>query len=152
MTHYLPELQRLNARFIHNFITNDVAAHDAILHPAFTYISGSGRRVDRATYLQEWATGFDANVLPYWDTRDERIVQRGDVALVSAINKYIEQRNGVAHTAMAAYTDTYVREGGRWLCLQAQITPVAEAHWPSDASVVNVYLKGVLQVGVNAGG
>ena len=27
------ELRALNARFIHNFVTNDVASHDAILHP-----------------------------------------------------------------------------------------------------------------------
>ena len=26
-------LHALNARFIHNYVTNDVASHDAILHP-----------------------------------------------------------------------------------------------------------------------
>ena len=30
----MDELRALNARFIHNFVTNDVASHDAILHPA----------------------------------------------------------------------------------------------------------------------
>jgi len=31
----MKELRGLNARFIHNFVTNDVPSHDAILHPGF---------------------------------------------------------------------------------------------------------------------
>lgn len=33
------ELRALNARFINNFITNDVPGHDAILHKDFICIS-----------------------------------------------------------------------------------------------------------------
>jgi hypothetical protein len=46
---------------------------------------------------------------------------------------------------MAAYTDTYLNEGGNWRCIQAQITPVAPDHWPSDTAIISIYLKGVLQ-------
>ena len=34
----MDELRALNARFIHNFVTNDVASHDDILHPGFINI------------------------------------------------------------------------------------------------------------------
>jgi hypothetical protein len=34
----MKELRALNARFIHNFVTNDVPSHDAILHPGFINI------------------------------------------------------------------------------------------------------------------
>ena len=34
-TETMNELRALNACFIHNFVTNDVASHDAILHPGF---------------------------------------------------------------------------------------------------------------------
>ena len=75
------ELRALNARFIHNFVTNDVASHDAILHPEFTGVMSNGVRIERAAYLKRWATAFDPKVIVYWDTRDELITIIGNVAL-----------------------------------------------------------------------
>jgi len=43
-TEVMDELRALNARFIHNFVTDDVASHDAILHPAFINIWPTGQR------------------------------------------------------------------------------------------------------------
>lgn len=137
----LVQLQTLNKRFIHNYVTNDVASHDAILHPAFSYMSAAGRRVDRATYLEAWATGFDPAIITYWDMRDETITIADNTALVRATNKFTEA--GV--TGMACYTDVYVKEGGKWLCIHAQISNVAEIHWPNDETVVVSYDRGVLR-------
>lgn len=139
------DLRILNARFIDNFVRNDVAAHDALLHPDFLYIGGGGHRLDRATYLANWATGFDPDVIIYWDVRHEQITLVGDVALVRATNKEISRVNGREVTAMWAYTDVYVYRHGAWSCLQAQITPVAERHWPGDETIVSVYRRGVKQ-------
>ena len=61
------ELRDLNARFIHNYITNDVPSHDAILHEGFICITPTGARVGRADYLKAWATGFDAARIPSYD-------------------------------------------------------------------------------------
>lgn len=141
----LAALRALNARFIHNFVTNDVASHDAMLHPRFLCIGSSGARRERAEYLRAWATGFDATTLVHWDTRDERIDVFGDVALVRATNKHIHLVDGAEVTGMTAYTDTYLREQGRWLCIQAQLTTVAPAHWPGDDTVISTYLRGRLQ-------
>jgi ketosteroid isomerase-like protein len=141
----LEELRSLNARFIHNFVTNDVRSHDAITHPRFLYLSGSGARIGRSAYLHDWATGFDPAVLPYWDLRDEHIDVFGDVALVRASNKYIQRSGGLEVTRMATYTDVYVRESGSWLCVQAQITEVAPQHWPADDTMVCCYIDGVRQ-------
>jgi hypothetical protein len=143
--HDQAELRALNARFIHNFITNDVAAHDAITHARFVYISTSGARVERAQYLHEWATGCDPEVLIYWDVRDERIAVYGDFALVRATNKHIHRSGDQEVMGMTAYTDAYAREAGNWLCIQAQLTNVAPANYPSDDTIVSVYLNGILQ-------
>lgn len=143
----LKELQALNARFIHNFVTNDVASHDAITHARFLYISSTGARVDRATYLRQWATGFDPEVIVYWDLRDERIDVFGDFALVRATNKHVQIRSGREVTGMSSYTDAYVREGGRWLCVQAQITTVSPEHYPGDDTILRQYVKGRLTLG-----
>lgn len=138
----LRQLRDLNARFIHNHVSNDVAGHDAILHRDFICISSSGKRLGRAEYLQRWASLFDPEVIVYWDTRDEVITLCGTVALVRATNKFTERRPGGEFTGMTCYTDTYVLEGGRWTCLQAQLTDVAPEHWPGDDTIVSVYVKG----------
>src|SRR5260370_2565826 len=80
------ELRALNARFIHNFVTNDVASHDAILHPAFINIWPTGQRWDRATYLKYWATAFDPKIIVYWDVRDELITSIAALALLPPTN------------------------------------------------------------------
>lgn len=139
------ELRALNARFINNFITNDVESHDAILHEGFICITPTGARVSRADYLKAWATGFDPARIPYFDYRDEKIDVFGDTALVRSTNRSVRMVDGVETVGMTMYTDTYVRQGGDWKCIQAQITPVAPANYPPDETVVRKYVKGRAQ-------
>jgi hypothetical protein len=139
------DLRALNALFIENFVRNDVASHDAILHADFISVQSDGARVDRASYLKRWATGFDAEAIPYWDVRDELITIIDNVALVRATNKHVMRRDGREVAGMSTYTDTYLYEGGCWKCIQAQITPVAPEHEPGDDTILTVYLKGVNQ-------
>ena len=140
------ELRALNARFIHNYITNDVASHDAILHEDFICITPAGARVNRANYLKAWATGFDAERIPYYDYRDELIQVFGSTALLRPTNKGIRIIDGVETVGMTMYTDVYVQEGGAWKCIQAQITPVAPANYPPDETIVQKYVKGQKQL------
>ena len=139
------ELRALNARFINNFITNDVPGHDAILHDGFICITPTGARVSRADYLKAWATGFDAARIPYFDYRDEKIDVFGETALVRSTNRSVRMNDGVETVGMTMYTDTYVREYGQWKCIQAQITPVAPANYPPDETIVRRYVKGEAQ-------
>lgn len=139
------DLRAINALFIDNFVTNDVAAHDALLHPSFLYLRSDGSRVDRATYLEGWTTGFDPDVIVYWDVRDELITVVGDVALVRSTNKETIRQGGEEVTSMSSYTDTYIFEDGRWRCIQAQITPVTQANEPGDNTIISVWIEGVRQ-------
>ena len=141
----LEVLGALNKRFIHSFVTNDVASHDAILHPDFRAIYSAGNHIDRASYLKQWAHGFDPEVIPYWDMRDQRINVVEDVALVGATNRWIRVRDGVESVGMTCYTDTYVRSGASWLCVLAQLTPVAPQNYPADDTIVVRYLRGMRQ-------
>ncbi len=141
----LADLRALNARFIHNFVTNDVDRHDALLHPRFVCIQGDGSVLDRSTYLELWVTGFAAEVIPYWDTRDEDITVVGDVGLVRSTNVFTVVVDGVASQRASRYTDTYLYSDGRWWCLQAQLTPVQPEFVPSDETLVSVYLDGLKQ-------
>ena len=139
------ELRTLNARFIHNYITNDVASHDAILHKDFVCINPAGARVSRADYLKAWATGFDSERIPYYDYRDELIDVFGNTALLRSTNKSIRVKDGVETVGMTMYTDVYVHENGAWKCIQAQITPVTPANYPPDETIVQKYVKGKKQ-------
>ena len=133
------ELKKLNATFIHNFVTNDSASHRRILHPEFVCINSQGQRVERKAYLDAWANGF--NGYTYWDYRNEEISIFGNCALIRSINKYTYARNGREVSGMSIYTDTYVKENGRWLCVQAQITEVSPAHFHGDDRIVRSYPK-----------
>lgn len=137
------QLRALNARFIHNFVTNDVPSHDAITHAAFTYVSSEGIRRGRDDYLRRWATGFDPDVIVYWDYRDEQIGVVGNVGLVWSVNKHVIVEEGREITGMTGYTDTYLLENGAWKCIQAQLVPIAPGNYPPDATIVRRYLRGV---------
>jgi hypothetical protein len=139
------ELRALNARFIHNFVTSDVASHDAILHSEFINIWPTGQRWDRATYLKYWATAFDPAIIVYWDVRDELITVIGNVALVRSTNKHTRRRDGKEVTGMTMYTDTYLSENGVWKCIQAQLTAVDPQHQPADDTIISVYIEGKRQ-------
>jgi hypothetical protein len=141
----MTELKALNARFIHNFVTNDVKSHDALMHPGFINITSKGARVSRQDYLKRWATGFDPEVYVYWDYRDELITIFDNVGLVRSTNKATIRRGGTESTGMTTYTDTYLRENGEWKCIQAHITPVAPENYPGDETIVSAYIKGQLQ-------
>lgn len=141
----LSQLRRMNERFIHNFVTNDAASHNQITHPDFVCITEEGEREPKHKYISRWSHGFDPEVIVYWDYRDEDIKVFGDVALVRSTNKHVIVKDGRETTGMTAYTDTYLKESGRWKCVQAQLTPVSPEHYPPDDTIVKRYLKGKLQ-------
>ena len=145
MSDQLPALRALNKRFIHNFVTNDVPSHDAIIHPRFRAIQPNGMVLEREAYLRYWATGFDPKAITYWDMRGENIEIFGTVALVGAVTKWVRVKDGAETTGMTRYTDTYQLENGKWLCILAHLTTVAPEHYPPDSSIVVKYLAGKLQ-------
>ncbi len=130
-------LKKLNATFIHNFVTNDTVNHSKIIHKDFVYISSTGKYVNRKEYLIDWAHGFQN--ISYWDYRDERITIFGNMALVHATNKFIMLQDGKEVTGMALYTDVYIKENGEWKCVQAQIGKVLPENYPGDETIVRKY-------------
>lgn len=146
MTDHLTTLRALNKRFIHNFVTRDVPSHDAILHSCFRCIQPNGSFLARDAYLRYWATGFDPKLIPSFDMRGETIEVVGTTALVGAVTRSVRVKDGAETASMTRYTDTYVLENGRWLCVLAQLTTVAPEHYPPDSSIVVKYIDGRLQV------
>lgn len=141
----MTQLKALNAKFNHNFVTNDATSHDKIIHEKFQYINSQGKWVNRKDYLENWRTGFDSEKIIYWDYRFEKITIVGTTALVCSVNKCTILYNGKETSDMTQYTDVYVKENGEWKCIQAQITNMAPENYPSDDTIVKKYMKGKIQ-------
>jgi len=130
-------LKKLNAKFIHNFVTDDVAAHSLIIHKDFIRISSEGEFTGRKKYLEDWAHGFGDT--KYWDYRNEDIKIFGNMALVHSQNKCIVIKDGKEMISYWMYTDTYIKENGAWKCVQAQIGRVSPENFAGDETIVRKY-------------
>jgi ketosteroid isomerase-like protein len=133
----LSRLKALNATFIHNFVTNDTVSHSKIIHPDFVCINSTGKMIGRKEYLDDWLHGFDGFI--YWDYRNEQISIFGNMALVRAQNKYTFIKDGKEFSGMSMYTDTYIKEGGEWKCVQAQLLKVSPENCSGDETIVRKY-------------
>jgi hypothetical protein len=116
-------LLKLNDDFIRNFVDNDTVAHNKIIHPSkFLLINAEGELVDRKAYMLKWSHGFDRTAMPEFEYRDTEIRLFGEMAIVIAKTHFRAQRDGKWGTGETRYADTYIRENGRWWCIQAQLT------------------------------
>jgi len=111
------ELHRLNAQYIRAFVDADVAWYDEHLSADFTCSLADGRRIGKAEFLERIAAGPGVTEVSY-DEVDVRPL--GEVALVHGVTHY--SRGGSA--ASTRYTDVWLRRGGCWLAVAAQLTAV----------------------------
>ena len=119
-------LSGLNAQFIKNFINQDTVAHNEIIHKDFICIESSGVVVNREDYMKAWASDYGNGNFSSFIYVDEVIRIFGDIALVRSKTVYTRVKDGKAISGNSTYTDTYIKEDGRWWCIQAQITPIKQ--------------------------
>ncbi len=119
----LEQLKALNKQFINNYRTSDTVAHSRLIHPDFVCIESSGRIIGRKEYLATWGMGPEYVAFDY---EDEKIRIFGNMALVRSKNTYTIKTGDKTISGATIYTDTYVKEKGKWLCVQAQITGVRD--------------------------
>jgi hypothetical protein len=117
-------LSKLNEKFIKNFVTQDTISHNQIIHKDFVCIENSGAIVGRKEYMIGWATGYKDSGYATFGIADEFIRIFGNMALVRSRTVYTKKKDGTTINGGTIYTDTYVKENGKWLCVQAQITPI----------------------------
>ena len=118
------QLSALNAQFIKNFLNQDAKAHSEIIHKDFACIESNGAIVSREVYLKNWATDHDNSGYTSFTYTDELIRIFGNMALVRAKTVYTMNVDGKKVEGYTIYTDTYIKENGKWQCVQVQITPV----------------------------
>ncbi len=120
----LNALRELNAQFIRNYIAQDTASHSRIIHPDFVCIQNSGQIMGRDEYMEDWANDYGKSGFASFGYTDEHIRILGTVALVRSKSVWTRDVDGKKTSGSSIYTDTYIKENGAWLCVQAQITPI----------------------------
>ena len=119
------KLSKLNALFIKNFITQDTLMHNQIIHSDFVCIEGNGKITNKKEYMTAWATDYQNGKFISFSITNEHIRIFGNMALIRSKTVYKRVQEGKEVSGNSIYTDTYIKENGRWWCVQAQITPVA---------------------------
>ena len=116
----------LNRQFIRNFLNNDTAEHNKIIHPSnFLFIGTNGKLLARNEYMQAWAHGYDKTITPAFDLEEVQVRVFDDMALIVAKTKDTKIEDGAYITGETRYTDTYIKEKGEWKCVQVQLTRIA---------------------------
>jgi len=108
--------QALNAGFIRSVRESDVAWFERNLSHDFLNSNADGTIVDRATFLRQIA---QPCCVANFSVEDVRIRILWNAAIAHGRTTYTKP-DGQA--AAGRYTDVYVREGQRWLCVSADVT------------------------------
>ncbi len=124
MNENIAALKKLNAQFIKNYVTQDTVSHNRIIHKDFVCIQNSGEIMGREEYMRDWAHSYGESGFTSFEYVDEHIRLFGTVALVRSKTIWSKVVEGKTLRGSSIYTDTYVKENGRWWCVQAQITPI----------------------------
>lgn len=112
-------LRALNANYVNAFREADVAWYDAHLAPDYNVVYGDGSFHDRAGALADFAKPVFAEQMQAFPVDNVRIRRFGEVALISAENAYVRKDGRKGENR---YTDIWLKQDGRWRCIQAHIT------------------------------
>ena len=121
------ELHELNKQFIQEFVHVDTAAHNDIIHPDnFLFIDSTGMLINRDSYIYKCSKGGDAaNNMRDFRYADESIRMFGNTAIVIAKTECMVSKGSYWIQEGTRYTDTYIKEHGRWWCVQSQVTKIS---------------------------
>jgi ketosteroid isomerase-like protein len=111
----MQELEALNRHYIRSVAESDVAWFDKHLSQDFLNSNPDGSIVDRAGFLKQIAQPFRLKGL---DVEDVRIRVLGDTAIIHARTVY---KKPDGQPGAGRYTDIWMRQDGRWVCVAAQV-------------------------------
>ena len=109
-------LEALNREYIRSVSEADVRWFDANLSEDFVNSNPDCARLDRAGFLAQIGRGSSVKNL---DIEDVVIRELGEVALIHARTTYVKADG---QPGAGRYTDVWARQGGRWVCVAANVT------------------------------
>jgi len=112
----LEVLQELNQGFIRSVRMSDVTWFDQNLSQDFLNSNADGTLVDRAAFLRQIAPPCPVS---NFSVEDVKIRIMGDAAIAHGRTTY-SKPGGEA--ASGRYTDVWVHQDGRWICVSGDVT------------------------------
>ena len=109
-------LEALNREYIRSVSEADVRWFDANLSEDFVNSNPDCVRLDRAGFLAQFGRGSSVKNL---DIEDVVIRELGEVSLIHASTTYVKADG---QPGAGRYTDVWARQGGRWVCVAANVT------------------------------
>ena len=123
MTHDQTELERMNEEYIAAFMQADVDWYQRHLASDFVCIESDATVLGKEEFLRNVSRGPDVKD---YTLNKVNVRVYGDAALVQATGLFT-RKDGSA--GLSRYTDVYVRNGGEWKVVSAQITrPSTHVH------------------------
>ena len=111
----LDQLRKLNEHYVRSVAESDVRWFDENLSEDFLNTNPDASLVDRAGFLARIAQPVGvAGLRPV----DVNIQLFGDVAIIHARTVYTKPDGS---DGAGRYTDIWARQGGRWVCVAAQV-------------------------------
>ena len=109
-------LTGLNRDYIASVQNGDVRRFEELLAADFRCSNPDGSLLDRAGFLAQTARPVTISGLGVHDVEIRRF---GEVAIIHARTSY---RTADGGEGRGRYTDVWVRQRGRWLCVSAHVT------------------------------
>jgi hypothetical protein len=105
---------------------HDAAVLRRILDDKFVASFGTGKPYDKEAFIKEIISG-DVDPTESQTLTDRTTIIDNDTAVVVGTDTERGTRKGVAYTAVARYTVTYVHRNGRWVALAEHLVEVPQA-------------------------
>jgi hypothetical protein len=112
-------LRRLNQEYVDAFMNADVGWYQEHLADEFLCVESDGSVLDKEKFLREAAKGPDVSSYRLDNVLVEIVGASADVGLVRAQGAFSRPDRT---TGLSLYVDIYVRRGGAWKAIGAQIT------------------------------
>ena len=109
-------LRKLNQGFIRSVRMSDVAWFEQNLSEDFLNSNADGTLVDRAAFLRQIAAPCP---VADFSVEDVRIRIFGDTAIAHGRTTYTKPHG---QPAAGRYTDVWLRQAGRWVCVSGDVT------------------------------
>jgi ketosteroid isomerase-like protein len=109
-------LERLNQEYVDAFMNADVDWYREHLAEDFVCIESDGSVLNKTQFLSNTVKGPD---VADYNLQEVEVRIYGDAALVRATGLWTKKGGS---TGMSCYIDVYVKQGGEWKTVSAQIT------------------------------
>ena len=117
------EIARLSQQGIDASIKGDTAALDALMADDYTVINPSGMVEDKAGHLKALKDG--SLVFSSIQPSEIKVRVYGDAAVLTARGEVKVKFKGQDVGGSVRTSEFYVKQGGKWRCVSAQVTSIA---------------------------